>query len=383
MSKIILVVPGNATHSFLLGERWDKMYREELGLNAIGRSGVPVTVSHQGLDYELYPFLQDVLARYPSISVANAQYGHSLLEFTPGKHQKMEVAKVRGNVPVTFFSEFYAPEADFIPTEFFFHLKAQTFSYSFQFGVRDASDAEVLGQPLPADAISVNYQGRIGLVMDGFDKFNKAWFAFASDPSATKLETLMAEFTALTQNPKQYIVLPMDLEQPYVGSVLGEKLWTIFFNELKRRGLAEYIVPVMDMLEAARASAVPIKRPHRILTKWTVHAIQIAHLQRIARLDPRMGHQLYALASDSDLLSSWNRYVMSSNQAAAEITCRDLDGKESKLLQGHNKPLQEACLAACNVLEYQDERYADKLAKIASPNGLITRLHDWAVKNSL
>jgi len=383
MSRIVLVIPGNALHSFLLGERWDKMFREELGLNAIGRSGVPVTVSHQGLDYELFPFLPDVLARYPSISVANAQYGHSLMQFVPDKQQKWEVAKKHGNVPVTFFSEFYAPEAAFMPTEFFFHLKAQTFSYSFMFGVKDAKDAEVLGQPIPADAISINYLGRIGLVMDGFEKFNKAWFAFAADPSPNKLESLMTEFTALTQNPKPYIVLPMDLEQPYVGSLLGERLWTLFFDELKRRGLAEHIAPVTEMLELARAKAVPIKRPHRILTKWTVHAIQIAHLQRIARLDPKQGRRLYALASASDLLSSWNRFVLSSNQPAAGIVCRDLEGNERTLLQGHNKPLQEACLAACNVLEYKDERFADKLAKLDQPNGLIERLHDWAEAQNL
>jgi hypothetical protein len=242
-----------------------------------------------------------------------------------------------------------------------------------------------VNQPLAPQAIAVRYNDHIGIVMDGFEKFNQAWFAFAAIPSKANLTKVTNKFAALIADPRPLIVIPMDLEQPYVGSVMGQELWTIFFDALARRGFTNHIVRIEDILGALREAAVPIKQPHRILTKWTSHIIQIRYLQRLAQLAPRTPkeHLLFSIASTSDLLSSWNRYVTASIKSAAIIKCQDRMGREVTLSQGHNKPLQEKCLAACQVLERKDETLTDKLGRIEQPNGLVLRLAEWAAERSL
>lgn len=387
MAKVCLFLPGNIMHSFLLGERWQKMYNEQAGLNAIGASGIPVIISHQGIEYELCPFLMDVHRKYSNISIANASYSHALLPFMSPSQCRWETRACAGNLPITFFSEFYSPESDFIPTEFFFFLRNQTCSYSMMFGVEHkgrASDLEV-DQILPTGTISVRYNHHIGIVLEGFDKFNPAWFAFTAIPNKENLEKLIREFEALIADPRKVVVVPMDLEQPYVGSVVGEQIWTIFFDELKKRGLADNIVDIRFFLDEFRNSAVPIRRPHRILTKWTSHLVQIHYIQRMARLKPRTEKErlLFALASASDLLSSWNRFVMSSNKEPMTILCKDLQGREFIMPQGHNKSLQEGCLAALQTLENGDKKLLDKLAKVEQPTGLILNLAEFAAKKKL
>jgi len=387
MAKVCLFLPGNVMHSFLLGDRWQKMYDEQVGLNAIGASDIPVVISHQGIEYELCPFLLDIHRKYPNILVANAPYSHALLPFVSPTQCKWETRVPMGKLPITFFSEFYSPEAYFIPTEFFFFLRSQTCSYSMMFGVKHketVSDLEV-DQMLPAKTISVRYNNRIGIVLEGFDKFNLAWFAFTAIPNDENLNKVVKEFEILLADPRKVVVVPMDLEQPYVGSVVGEKIWTIFFDELKKRGLADNIVDIRYFLNDFRDSAIAIRRPHRILTKWTSHLVQIHYLQRMARLKPKTEKErlIYALASASDLLSSWNRFVMSSNKEPLTILCKDLQGKEFIMSQAHNKPLQEGCLTALMSLEKGDRRLADKLAKIEQPTGLIRSLTEFAASKGL
>lgn len=388
MAKIALFLPGNATHSFLLEDRWQKMYDEQLGLNAIGRSGIPVTVSHQGIDYALFPFLKDLHAQYKNISVANAPFGHALLPFLSAKQKKWELRERHGNLPITFFSEFYSPEADFIPTEFFFMLQNQTCSYSMTVGTGNVLTTEPEVDPLlPDRTIAVNYGNHIGIILDGFDRFLKTWFSFASFPNKVNLNWLMNEFELMVKDTRPIIVVPLDIEQPYVGCVVGEKIWETFFGELKRRGLAKHIVGIETMFEYFRRLAGPVRQPHRILTKWTSHLIQLRYLQRLARLESYVrtekDRMVFSVASSSDLLSSWNRFVLRSNRMPISIQCSDFNGNIQELSQAHNKPLQEMCLAACNVLECGDKNLVDKLSKIENSNMLVRRLSEWAEKKCM
>ncbi|MDP2934707.1 MAG: hypothetical protein Q8N59_03020 [bacterium] len=389
MAKVCLFVSGNAFHSFLLGDRWQKMYDEQLGLNAIGRSGIPITVGHQGIDYELYPFLKDVHRKYPNISVVNATYTHSLLPLIPSEEsgqKKWETRNLLGDLPITFFSEFYGPEAEFIPTEFFFFLRDQTCSYSINLGTWKNIDVSPdVDSILPFNTISVKYLNHIGIVMDGFKRFNEeGWFKFAAMPNQANLSRIMFEFEAMLQDPRKVIVVPMDLEQPYVGSVVGEKLWTMFFDEIKRRGFAEHIVGIQSFFDDFRNYALPIKRPHRILSKWTTHLIQLQYLQHIARFRVHTEKErlLYALTLSSDLLSSWNRYVQGSTKYPVAYSCETLDGAKIVMSQGPNIDLQEECLAACQVLEKGDKKFTDKIAKINN-SGLIPHLAEWAARKGI
>lgn len=383
MAKIALYLPGNATHSFLLGDRWQRMYDERLGLDEIGRSGVPVTTSHQGIEYELYPFLRETLAQYPSISVANAPFAHPLMSLVNPSHRRWEVRKVVGNLPITFFAEFDTPAAGIVPTEFFFHLRSQTAIYSPSSGV-SVEDPEVLA--IPDGTVGIRYEHCIGIVLDGFDAFNKAWFAFAANPMSENLDRLMREIEAISKLPRPYVVIPLDLEQPWVGSALGANLFEIFFAELKARGLDQYIVPMREVMEVAQANPFKISQPHRVLAKWNVHDVQFKHSAQMSHLSPENDrrHRIYAFATSSDLLSSWNRYVMRSVAPEKAMTCRDLDGREVSLSQGHNKALQEICVAAKGAYMFpSDGSFASRLARLTERNGLTEAVQTWAEKEGL
>jgi hypothetical protein len=380
MAKIALYFPGNATHSFLLGDRWQRMSDEHLGLDAIGRSGVPVTTSHQGLDYELYPFLAETLAKYPSISVANAPFAHPLLTLVHKDHQKWELRNVVGNLPITFFSEFDTPEAHLIPTKFFFHLRSQTAIYSMPSGLV-IEDPDVLH--IPDGTVGVRYgaNDRIGIVLDGFEAFNKAWFAYGAKPTQENLDKVMNEIEAISQLARPYVVIPIDLEQPWVGSVLGSEMFERFFAALKLRGLDQHIVPMEDVMAAALVNPFPINRPHRILGKWNVHQLQFEHMAEMKMKRPQgdRQHFLYAFATLSDLLSSWNRFVAKEKF----LSCRDLDGTEVKLSQGHNKHLQQICLAAKSTLMHGDVSFVSKLRSLEEQNGLTIAVQRWALERNL
>ena len=76
MAKIIFYFPGNGLHSFLIEDRFERMYKEQLGIKEIGKCGFPVAMSHQGIDYELFPFLKEVHEQYDNIELVSAPFGH-------------------------------------------------------------------------------------------------------------------------------------------------------------------------------------------------------------------------------------------------------------------------------------------------------------------
>lgn len=384
MAKIALFLPANSFHSFLIENRWQEMDGERLGLDVIGSFGIPVTTSHQGLDFDLCPYLLGVLQRHRSISFVNAPLAHPLIPLTDESHQKWEMSHVYGNLPITFFPEFHTPEDWAIPTEFFFHLASQTTQYSLQFG-QVVQDPEI-SDPIPIGTIGVRYGKKIGIILDGFGAFNKAWFAFGSNPSSSNLSRVMQEIECLVKDPRSHVVIPMDLEQPWVGSAIGSEMFRMFFEELIETGLHQHVVPMTEVMEAAKAHAVKINAPHRILTKWTTHMVQLRYLQRLARIQPRGNkqHLLYALASSSDLLSSWNRYVQRSNGSATSIICRDADGVEIVRSNAHNPHLQMMCLEACNALEHPEQlSFAKRLARMDSHNGLTLAVQKMAERTEI
>ncbi len=385
MAKIVLYLPANTFHSFLREDRWGRMSTERMGLCEIGKSGIPVTVSHQGIDYELCPYLEELLRQYASnIEVAGAPYGHPLLPlFENGqtKYVGFETAyRARvSTLPVTFFPEFATPGERFIPTRFFFVLKNQTVSYSMTVGVgKAAADWDLVVDPLPRSC-AVRFGKKIGLVLDGYEGFLKTWFAYAAVPTQTNLEALMEQFAAMANDPRPFIIVPLDLEQPYVGSALGAHLWTLFFDELKERGLDRHIVPLSSILgdvEGIQDKLPSIRQPERVYAKWTIHRAQLNHLDRLKRLAPANGREflLYSLAGGSDFLSSCNRHVLQSRGASPSVTCQDLEGNKVIMSQGPNLHLQEVSLAAWDVLRHGDKtlarRIVERIAANADCNGM-------------
>jgi len=391
MAKIIFYLPGNGTHSFLIEDRFERMYNEQLGINALGKTGFPIAISHQGIDYDMFPFLKDVHAQYDNFEVVGALYGHGLLPLIRFSTRKETSAQIRwenehgaeGNVPVTFFSEFYSPASPAIPTEYFFILKEQTCSYSLD--VTGINLEEKHLSMLADDVTSVNYNGKIGILIDGFKSFIKAWFAFASIPSQDNLQALMKEFDKMADDPRDYIVVPMDLEQPWVGSMVGEELWTIFFNEVAKRPGAKNVAPLSSILGLCKEKAVKIQQPHRVLTKWTVHDVQFKTIMDLnsLKLNSNRERRIFSLAFASDHLSSLNRTVFSTIRDISHIQASDLSGKKFSLSQGPNSILQECCNVAYTTLRHRDRSLQEGLEALPERNFFANNLIDWAKKNNL
>lgn len=349
MGKIILNLPGNTFHSNVLAHRWEEMYQSRVGLEAIGTSGVPVAVSYQGIDYKIMPWLEKTLAKYPSIEVLNASHSHALVPLQTEEMQRWETRGIiPGSIPVTFFAEFYAPMERYIPTEFFWVLEGASYLYS----ACCESGIDVIAEALPG-APSIKHGNKIGIIMRDaeFSPILKAYFRFQRDPLTASddtngklpLDNLLDEIEKVGNMPAdKIIIVPIDIEAPFVGSVWGAKIWEMFFQGIVNRGLKDVFTPLSATLDTYRAKAVKSKRPHRILTKWTSYEVQVRYLMQVARLKLDTGLEsdmmLASVASCSDILSAWEKKIAEGKKTDI-LDGKDLAGNEVKLPVSYNQDI--------------------------------------------
>lgn len=334
MGKIILNLPGNAFHSNLLADRWEEMFQSKVGLDAIGVSGVPVAISYQGIDYKIMPWLAETLAKYPSIEVLNAPHSHALIPLQTEEMEKWEMKDIiPGSIPMTFFPEFYAPTERFIPTEFFWVLEGASYLYS----ACCENSEDVTVETLP-NAPAIQHGSKIGVIMRDadFGPILKAFFRFQRDPLTISedtngklpLDNVLDEIERVSQMPDDTIIIvPIDIEAPFIGSAWGAKIWEMFFQGIVDRGLKDVFIPLSTALDTFRAKAVKSRRPHRILTKWTSYEVQVRYLMRVAGLTTNNETDddmiLASIASCSDILSAWERKIA--------------EGKKAIILAGKNR----------------------------------------------
>ncbi len=88
MGAIHLALVGNAFHSATPKKKWPQLEAEKLGLEVIGESGLPVSTSFQGIDFEIFPWLKSTLVQHPSIECVSATYGHSFIPLMHPVQQK-------------------------------------------------------------------------------------------------------------------------------------------------------------------------------------------------------------------------------------------------------------------------------------------------------
>lgn len=375
--KLILLLPGNTFHSNLLPERWEQMDTEHAGLDVIGQSGVPITVSYQGIDFELLPWLGETIGKYRNIQLLNATHSHCLMPFNDSAMSKWQTGKVFGDVKATFFAEFYAPSEEYIPTKFFPFLEGMTYPYS-NFSSESVSDMEV---EQFSGAPSIKYGSKIGIAMkDGlFSPFLSAFQRFQRNPftadESTKgkdpLEHLLDQAEAIG-NGENIVVCPLDIEAPYIGSALGAKVYQMFFDAVARRRLGGVFAHLSDYFEYFEENAVPSKRPHRILQKWCVYEVQVKYLMSLAAANPKSEWErvIHSIASASDILSAWERKISESKKAIVLNGC-DEQGREVKLPISFNQDVIDVQDAARIAL--QERRNYSPILKFLPHQSLFVR----------
>lgn len=358
MGKIILVLPGNFLHANVLPDRWEEMYQSRAGLDEIGSSGVHVTVAYQAMDFQLIPWLEETVRKYRSIELINSTYSHALLPLIHSNELKRWETEPRINwhAPVTFFPEFYAPEDWIIPTKYFFVLEGQSYLYS-AFTNTDCFARDVEVQATEENNLSIHYGDKIGIMLkEGlFRPFLNAFFRFQRDPvtkvdGRSSLDKVLDEVEKIGNSPKENLVIcPLDLEAPFIGSALGVKVWEMFFQGVNQRGLTKVFTSLSDKLDLIAFRGSNSKRPHRILTKWTVFEVQLKHLLQMNQVNPETKQEkiLFSLAMGSDILAAWERKISETKSDKKVILSgRDLKGKEIALPVSFNQQVIDLQLMA-------------------------------------
>jgi len=386
--KLIFHLPGNTDHSDLLSDSWKKMDEERAGLDVIGASGIPVTVSYQGKDYETLPWLKETLAKYPSISVMNAPNSHALIPRCEEKMIRWETKNIIGNIPVTFFAEFYAPYEYFIPTKFFTFLDSMFYPYS-NFTENNVDDIQISKLP---DAPSIKIGDKIGIMMKEklFGPFLNAWFRFQRDPvtiddssnSKLPLDNLLDKVEDIKKSGN-IVVCPLDIETVYIGSILGKKAYELFFNGVKARGLEDVFAPITAYLGYFESEAKPSKHPHRILSKWNVFDVQDRYSRSLSTIHPRNEREckLLSIASGSDILSAWGR-KLGEEKKKQILDGRDLNGHSVKLPITFSQDVIEVLRAAKEALVKRTS-YEQFLRKLPNQSLYVQRMIAYAERHRL
>ncbi len=356
MGTIHLALSGNAFHSDVPQKRWHEIDSERLGLEIIGESGLPVSVSFQGIDFELFPWLKETLLRYPSIECVHASYGHGLIPFMHPVQQEWEIKRGPGTHRVTFFPEFYTPEEHFIP-DMFFVLGPRTVAYTLYEGPGvKRSPVSVTGND-PENFPAIRYGDKTGLVMKDFNVLLGRFFAFQQDPyslnqSPSSLSQLLEEVERIMKNIPATVIIPLDIEAPYIGSLEGAKVWEIFVSALKQSGLDTCFVSLESVIhDVAGAKAITMDRPHRELTsKWFGYEAQFAYYSFIREFEPKneRDHFVLSLAGTSDVLSSLYRKVTALKRSKELLlSAIDFTGRRRELRIGtENEHVFELCRSA-------------------------------------
>jgi hypothetical protein len=293
---------------------------EQLGLRVIGESGVPVSASFQGIDHEVFPWLKGTLLQHPSIECLSATYGHGLIPLMHPAQQKWEIEHGPNTNRVTFFPEFYTPQARIIP-DMFFVLGQHTVTYTVRHPPHRAKQSEKFLLAVdPEDSATIRYGSKIGLVMRGFGALLSKFFAFQLSPYASggercsPLSQLLKEIERIATEVSGIVIMPLDIEAPYIGSLEGEKVWEILFRNLKQTGLDSTFISLTDVVaDASCIDANQTHHPHRELgPKWFGYQTQFDYYSFIRNFKPgsKREHLLLSLAGTSDALSALYRKII-------------------------------------------------------------------------
>lgn len=383
MAKICLILPGNTLHANHLTERMEEMDRERYGLQVFRKFGIPGTVFFQGLDLMVKPWLKDEVKIPGSIEWGQAPFSHTLIPLVgDGWRPEMKYG-FKGPVPVTFFSEFYSPKPEQIPTPFTLVLAGNSILYSAGAELSVLNPGDVMADPFPKSN-SIKYQGKVGLMLrdECFGGFLKAFFLFQRYPllgthpeGRDCLAELIEEVRKIASMSEDEVILcPIDLEAPWIGSCFGALVWEIFFEELQRQNLKSVFIPLSAELDRLAETAVQTdSRPHRELTKWTHWESQINLLTELNAIKTGDKRQdlVKMIATGSDIFAAFDLKLREARKKILLPGC-DKRGNRSEIPISFNQEVIDIQLAAKWSLQ-RSVRFQDELVRIKNP-GYLARL---------
>lgn len=381
MGTIHLALSGNAFHSDTPEDKWHVLDSEQLGLQVIGGDGIPASVSFQGIDFEIFPWLRGTLAHYPSLECTSAPYGHGLIPLLHPVQQSWEIEHRPITHRMMFFPEFYTPEECFIP-DMFFVLGPHTITYT-PYGEKESIPLSFLAAGKdPENFTAIQYGSKVGLVMRGFDILLSRYFAFQRNPyslrqSPSPLYQLLKEIERIAKEVPYTVIMPLDIEAPYIGSFYGAKIWETFICALKRSGLDEIFISLESVIQnVRRTEMITTDRPHRELTpKWFGYEMQFAYYAFIRRFRPKdeREHFLLSLAGASDVLSSLYRRVTALKARKRSVfSAIDLAGQEKRVCICADNSVLDLCQSAWLALK-KDLSLVDAINKSCDRQSLIVK----------
>lgn len=332
------------------------MDKERYALPIFRNYNVPALVFFQGLDFEMKPWLKEEMQTTGSLEWGNSTFSHTFIPLFPGSSRDETRDKV-GTVPVTFFSEFYVPQGPQIPTEFTLVLAGNSALYSGFAEHWSPKQGDIFLKPYPHDAHAIRFQNKVGILLreEWFGPLLKAFFLFQRFPIAGShpegrdcLAELVAQIRAIAEDgDDRVVVMPLDLEAPWIGSRFGAKVWEILFDELEKQKLLSVFTQVSAQLGRFRKEAVETPRPHRELTKWTTWEVQLNHIVRLNQLVATTEREatLRMIATGSDIFAAWGIKIGERAKRISLIGI-DLSGSRIDLPISFNQSVIDVQLAA-------------------------------------
>ncbi|MEK7648822.1 MAG: hypothetical protein AAB400_02800 [Patescibacteria group bacterium] len=344
-------------HSNVSEEARADIERARANIDVIGSSGLLVSMSFQGIDFEWAPWLREAIAQYPSIDMLNATWSHSILDMISSQQALWEVRQRVSDSRVTFFSEYASPNADLIP-DVFFVLAPHSFSYSTGYE-REEQAAALLDPQLGPDlmgvkAIRTRGNGKLGIVMYDFESIlnNKDAGFFAYQRDLGKLEAHMDLLKRKLDTTEGITSFPIDLESCFVGSAEPLEVWPRYLDALRKHDLDQYFLPIEEVIQEAEGLAIEAPAPKRILgTKWTKHVVQLKYAAQNINTWAynEYEHRLMGVAGVSDWYSGICTKIDSSRRKTI-LSAKRVDGSDSSLEIGYNQPLIDVAHAALDLV---------------------------------
>lgn len=393
MGKIHLNLPVNSFHANILRKEWKEVLMSGDILDAIRESKVPISMSYHVIDTEMWPWLKKI-GNCSNIEKIRSTFSHTLIPMLNSqKVQKWEVENgIKGNVPVTFFSEFYTPEESKIPNGFFFVLEGQTYLYSSCFP--ETSDSDIETETFPKDVLGINYADKIGIIMRNtlFAPILNAFFLFQRDPFTIREETknknpltnILDKIEEIGNMPNNIlVVMPIDFEAPFIGSAFGADIWKMFFQGIVNRGLKDVFTPINSELNKIKNKSVRTKQPHRDIAKWNSNLVQHRYWMSLAKINPVTHREkvLYSIASCSDIFACWERKIGETKKKIV-LRSKNKQREQINIPISFNQDIIEIQIAARNAI-VDSVPFIEKLDKLKNKSIFVKRVIGFAKKYDL
>ncbi len=330
MSKIVLYLPGNAWHSNVRADKrraYIEGFRRDW-LAVLKQAGIPVVVSFQKVDLELFGVSERELAG-GNLECLSAPWNHalpSLYEKHPtlsGHARWLADHAVKTPTLGMFFAEYDVPRTRLAKPGIIPALPSPHMVQYSECGTGDYAQEAVIDRYR-----AVRYHDNTVVPMVGVKPIQDAFFAWQRDPdNASKKEALATEIRKVAlDGTDDALILFLDLEAPLCGSHYGPSIWEWFFTVAKEAAPDAFVTwhwAAEQWMQSARSSDVPVAKlfARNLGVKWTGLQPQLDWLDRVKLCRAPQSdreHALMGLFTGSDVLSAWDRKLKGPITLAAD-----------------------------------------------------------------